>query len=489
LRTFKVRTFASVATALAVAVALSIVMSESIAQAQVVPTKGNAPKASGGQAWTRLIADLNKFPAPGTGQTGCGSAYKGYVVCASDYDDDPGSSGNFVGSPNLGDDPIQHAWKVLYFDFHEQSCLEEEAATCPASNDIAAIQKEIFWVDPDESQTGGGIDQNENGQRVLHEVVEARTGNLVNPDVIITGTACNTIGTPGGPSNSIADGLVATGQVEASELTDMIAKCIQNEGGFHLNNWTISKHLPPGTYAQCITLMHTNGAQTDAVCRDFTILPLDGYVIDFANSGVAWAGLRLGNKSVHSGDFDLDTPQYPTIQGEGNTSLVYGVRYQTLTNEIGKRIWSDFDGQINRKDNAGSPPRIVEWEYIDGVSALLPNDSASWTDWIDFEGANLVLGEGVANGSGAVCLEPNEPLKLDFSVTPEQTVWAGVYSGSLEIRAVPDQTVCTASLDSGENTTGDTNGVFNNNPSQGGPGGPFHLGGPFNYGQPGWQNP
>jgi hypothetical protein len=54
-------------------------------------------------------------------------------------------------------------------------------------------------------------------------------------------------------------------------------------------------------------------------------------------------------------------------------------------------------------------------------------------------------------------------------VTPEQTVWAGTYSGAIEIHAAPNVNVCTPSLDQGESTEGDDN-VFDNNPSQGGPG-------------------
>jgi hypothetical protein len=321
---------------------------------------------------------------------------------------------------------------------------------------------------------------------VLHEVIEARGDDgLVDPDVILTGNACNVLGNPGGAINSIADGLVQTGQVTAAELSDMIALCIQGEGGFHLNNWVVSKHLPPGVYTQCVTLMHTNGAQTDSICRDFEILPVSGYIIDFADTGVAWSGLRQGNHSVHSGDFDFGTGERPTIQGEGNTSLVYGVRYQTLTNEMGKTIWSAFDGQINRQacESAADGtadcdvnPFLVEWEHIDGIAST--DDPEGWTDWTDFDGPST-LAAGIEDSSGAVCLEPNEPLKLDFSITPEQTVWAGSYSGALEIRAQPNQLVCTASLDQGEGAhePGDGN-VFDNNPSQGGPG-------PLGYVNPG----
>jgi hypothetical protein len=449
-----------------------VLTSGSVAQAQtVVPTKGEAPKASGGQAWTRLIADLKKFPTPASGQAGCGSLWQGYYVCASDYDDDPGGvSTNFMVSPNLADDPLQHAWKILFFDFHSKECLLAEEEVCSASNDIQAIQKEIFWKAPHPQQTGPGPDQNADGQRVLHEVIEARLPNgAVDPNVIITGNACNVIGVNGG-AGDIASGLVLTGQVGDADLSDMIAKCIQNEGGFHLNNWTVSKHLPPGTYREVITLVHTNGAETAPVSVDFVIEPLSHYVIDFqldeaaGTGGIVWSGLSKDNPSVHSGDWSFATPNKPTIMGDGNTSLVLRARYAPLVNESGKIIWSDFDIQINRQDGLGT---LIEWQHIDGI--LASQTPGQFGAFAELGGPTTTTGGRPS--SGAVCLEPNEPLKLDFSITPRQTVFQGVYSGAVELEARVVPTICTPSFDQGESTTGDTN-VFDNNPSQGGPNNP-----------------
>ncbi len=479
------RAFGLAITVLTTALGLGILATSGVAQAQqVVPTKGEAQSASGGQAWTRFVGDLKKFDVEEDDRVArigpCLSEWSGYVVCEGDYDDDPLSFPTFHVAPNPADTPIQHAWKVVFFDFHEQECLAPSVApevqvvalqvvpeSCSASNDIQAIQKEIFWRAPHPFTVGTGPDANPAGQRVWHEVVEARLPNgLVNPEVILTGADCNVVGAVG-TNGTIADGLVQTGQVGAANLNDMIAKCIQSEGGFHLNNWTISKHLPPGRYDQCITLLHTNGSETEHVCVEFKIMPVDHYVIDFAEAGVSWAGLRINNKSVHSGDFSLETPNYPTIQGDGNTSLVYSVRFQTLSNEVGKTIWSEFDGQINRKDNEGNPPHIVEWEHIDEIAST--DAVGAWTPWVTFDGPTT-LASGVAKSSGAVCLEPNEPLKLDFSLTPRQTVWSGVYSGAIELKATRNPDVCTPSLDNGENTHGDETGPFDNNPSQGGPG-------------------
>lgn len=432
--------------------------------AQSVPTKGESKAASGGQARTVFIGDLKKFATPPPGGGVCGSAFGGYVVCEGDYDDDPGANPQFHVAPNNGDSPLQHAWKVLVFDFHP---VGDPNGT--ALNDIRAIQKEIFWT---AAAHTGGPDSNANGQRVLHEVVNYRdpvTGAVI-PNVILTGAQCNTLGTPG-VDGTIADGIVETGQATGAEVNAWLGDCIQAEAGFHLNNWTVSKHLPPGTYNQCVTLIHTSGAQTPVECRPFVIVPTVHYAVDF--QAVSWQNLATNNTSVQSGDFVFGSGN-PTIQGDGNTSLVYGVRYTRIVTPSGKTICNDFDSQINRRGPV-NPTLPIEWEHIDGIVApCTGTGEAAYSPWVDFDGPTT-LGAALGGTSGAVCLEPNEPLKLDFSVTPKQTVFdtavEGAYTGTVQIRAQVNTAVCTPSLDHGEHTGGDNSagGVFDNNPSQGGP--------------------
>jgi hypothetical protein len=426
------------------------------ADAQEVPTTGEAAAASGGVAHTVFIGDLKKFATPsGT----CGSAFQGYVVCENDYDDDPGADNRFHVAPNPADNPLQHAWKVVVFDFHDQSDTTPPIAT---SNDIEAIQKEIFWIAPHAS-TDGPNDQNP-PQRVFHEVVEARLSNgNIDPNVILTGSNCNVLGNYG-TNGTIADGLVQTGQTDSTSMQNWINECIQGEVGVHLNNWTVSKHLPPGTYRQVITLVHTNGAETDPVSVDFVVEPLSHYVMDFATDGVNWDNLKKDNQSVYSGDWDLNTPFKPTIQGDGNTSLVLRLRYAPLVNAEGKIIWSDFDAQINRRNSTG---QLIEWDHEDGIQAA--QTDGVFGDWRELDGPNDTAA-GITS-SGAVCLEPNEPLKLDFSVTPRQTVFSGLYEGAVQLEGRVRPAICSPSFDQGESTTGDPN-VFDNNPSQGGPNNP-----------------
>ncbi|MDZ7727217.1 MAG: hypothetical protein U5Q44_02930 [Dehalococcoidia bacterium] len=56
----------------------------------------------------------------------------------------------------------------------------------------------------------------------------------------------------------------------------------------------------------------------------------------------------------------------------------------------------------------------------------------------------------------------NEPLKLDFSVTPAQALYEGVYSGLVYI-GISSASGCEPQLDTGESASGDTN-VFDNYP-------------------------
>ncbi len=447
--------------------AVAFVMSTAIAaialthpaEAQELPTTGQAHQSSGGVAHTVFVGDVKRFPEGTTANGPCGSAFQGYVVCERDYNDDSEGDSRFHVVPNPGDSPLQGVWKVVAFDFRDPT---DTIPPISSTNDIAAIQHAIYWVAPHASTGGPGPDQNF-PQRVFHEVIEARLENGdIDPSVILTGSACNVVGNYG-INGTIADGIVQTGQVPAAIVQNAINECIQGEVGLHLLGWDVSKHLPPGTYQQVLTLVHTNGAESDPVSTQFVIEPLSHYRVDFARSGVSWETLARNNRSVHSGDWDLSTSTKPTIQGDGNTSLVLQVRYAPLSNN-GKLIWSEFDAQINRRNTGG---QLVEWQHEEGI--LAGQSEGVFGGWVPLDGPTSTA-PSVAS-SGAVCLEPNEPLKLDFSVTPRQTVFTGTYQGVVELGAVVAPAVCTPSFDQGEGTTGDPN-VFDNNPSQGGPSNP-----------------
>ncbi len=66
-----------------------------------------------------------------------------------------------------------------------------------------------------------------------------------------------------------------------------------------------------------------------------------------------------------------------------------------------------------------------------------------------------------------ICLEPNENLKLDFSVTPQDVLYAGSYSGQVRLTVTNSGVplpACRPTLGSGESANGDANGVYNNLP-------------------------
>jgi hypothetical protein len=113
----------------------------------------------------------------------------------------------------------------------------------------------------------------------------------------------------------------------------------------------------------------------------------------------------------------------------------------------------------------------VDYQYIDGLLGGADPDSDD-----PFAGAD------VAELSN-ICLEPNEPLKLDFSVTPRQVLYDGTYAGLVRLIVgepgteggditgltngeTEQEIACEPTLGSGENASGDSDGVFNNLPGE-----------------------
>lgn len=350
---------------------------------------------------------------------------------ASDYDDDPG--GDHAGpnlfhiAPNLGDDPIQTANKYVFINN-------------PAG--VEEVQKTILAIIPGEGGEGGTTSTT---RVVFHD---ERAG-----EEILTRAACVELlgSTTVGPS--VAHGLITTGQKTAAEIQSIINGCIQGHVGVLENPFEVSKHLPPGWYQQCAVLATSGGGATAPFCTYFHIEPVTGFAedVDTIDYGV----LTRNVTSYDPGDFDITTVDVGTVMGLGNTSPVLNVSFSEMENEVGttdegdnKYITEDFDVQINRSDSAGN---IIDWQLIDDLAGGAQPDASD-----PFLGADVaVLNE--------ICLEPNEPLKLDFSVTPRDILYPGEYAGVVRLVLSMDD-ACIPTL-AGENASGDLDDdPFNNLP-------------------------
>lgn len=366
-------------------------------------TTGTATGGAGGTASVQNIADL-KTP-----------------ISAADYDDDPaGEPGSplFHVTPNLDDDPIETANKYVFIRF---------------PGDVNQLQVTI------RTRPGGTV--------VFDALVAGNTG--------LTGQACVDLLGSVGTAGTVADGLVDTGQKTAEEIQNLKNWCIQQTAAVYVVPWTISKHLPPGVYDQCVAISHLGGGSTPRVCVQIVINAITGYETDV--DVIDYGQLRQNVLSIAEGDF-TEGAGGGTVVGTGNTSPILTVMFSWMQNTTfdpgtDKYIRSEFDVQINRRDAAGD---IVDWQHIGGLLGGDDPDSAN-----PFAGATpAVLSE--------ICLEPNEPLKLDFSVIPRDVLYDGPYSGLVRLTVADSDTsqLCAPTLGSGESSTGDSNGTFNNLPGQ-----------------------
>jgi hypothetical protein len=337
----------------------------------------------------------------------------------ADYDDDPGGqpgSPYFYVTPNLDDAPLQTANKYIFVN---------------NPSGIAQLQVTIRATP--------------NGTVIYDELLPGAN--------ILSGSACLALVGTSDTVGSVAHGLVSTGQKSAQEIIDIRNGCVQNTVGVIVDNFPVSKHLPPGVYDQCVALSLTGGGAVPRVCVPIRINAITGYVTD---AGAIDFGTLVQNvKSIDQGDF-IPGNTNGTIMGVGNTSPILTVRYSWMQNTTfdpgtDKYITRWFDVQINRRDTAGN---IIAFQHIDNLLGGADPDSPN-----PFAGADAaVLTE--------LCLEPNEPLKLDFSVTPQEVLYPGQYTGLVRL-SVADSggTACTPTLGAGESASGDTdNNPFNNLP-------------------------
>lgn len=369
------------------------------------------------------IADLKAVDGPACLTVG--------AISATDYDDDPGGShagpGYFHVTPNLDDTPLQCANKYIFIN-NPSGVLE--------------IQKTIEALIP-----GPEASSPPTRRVVFHD---ERPGEQIKTD----GPCTAALGDPATPG-SVAHGLITTGQKTAAEIQSIINGCIQQTVGMLINPFPVSKHLPPGWYLQCATLATTGGGASPEFCVPFHIEAISGFIEDVTT--VDFGNLIQNVTSIDQGDFNIATANIGTVMGVGNTSPILLVAYSEMENNYGdptqhadnKYITRDFDVQINRRNTAGT---ITAFQKVNGMlGGADPHDPDPF------------LGATVAT-LNQICLEPNEPLKMDFSVTPRDVLYPGTYAGLVRM-TITTVGACTPTIGDAENAGGDGDGdPFNNLP-------------------------
>jgi hypothetical protein len=396
------------------------------AKADTPPVTGTTQGTAGGGTGNASVFNIADLKTNG----------QGGPLIPGNYDDDPppNADNHFNVVPNLDDAPLQWANKYVFIN-NPSGVLEVQKTICAT----------------------GVTPAGENGPPPCPIIFD----DLAPGSAILSGAACLALLGSDTVGPSVANGLITTGQKTATELLSIRNGCQQGNVGILVNPFPISKHLPPGVYKQCVILAQSSGS-TSPVCEYFKILPITGFQTDV--NIVNYGSLVQFVKSIWGGNFvlpgDVAAPTPGTIQGTGNTSPKLLVAFSRMTNGMGtadpgddKHINSYFDVQINRQDTAGN---IIATQHVDNILGGVPF------------GPDADLTTGVSTGTLVpICLEPNENLKLDFSVTPQDVLYTGTYTGQVRLTVtntgVPVP-MCTPTLGSGESGTGDSNGVYNNLP-------------------------
>lgn len=412
-----------------------MVAPSALAQTPPNPVTGTTQGTAGGgtgNASVLNIGDLKAAPPSG--------GAPGALLCGGggcNYDDDPApnADNHFNVVPNLGDSPnVQWVNKYIFIS---------------NPTGVSQIQKTISALDT----SGAAI-------RTVFDDLQAATD-------IVSGQACLTLLGADATTGSVANGLLTTGQKTAAELLAIRNGCQQNTVGVAVNPFPVSKHLPPGVYRQCVNLALTGGGAAPTSCVYFRILPITGFGTD-ANI-VDYGSLVQNVKSIFAGNFTMDNNANNinpgTVVGLGNTSPKLLVAYSWMVNDYNntpndytddKIIHGVFDAQINRMDTGGN---IVATQHVDNIAGGdIPTAANPF-------GPDADLTLGTSTGTLVpICLEPNENLKLDFSVTPGDVLWPGGYHGLYRLTVTNSGSPCTPTLGAGESASGDSGSLYDNLP-------------------------
>jgi hypothetical protein len=390
----------------------------------VVATSGSAA-TSGGTARVLNVDDLKcrdgspLFNTPSQNDPWNIPAPAECVLDPEDYDDDPaGNPGDaqFHVTPNLHDVPLQWAHKKIFVDV-------------AASDDVNAVQASLLL-----------------GNAVVWDVIIPGTAGVKGPGC---GAHLGNVGIAG----TVGDGIVKTGQKTATEFQELRNRCEQGEVKVYNVLFPISKHLPPGEYRQCVVLSYAPSGSSEPFCDIVHVREIVGWQMDF--SAVSYGDqLRQNLPTVVSGDWLFNGPNdpKPTVMGTGNVTRQLMTQWSDmkLVTPLGtKWITGYFDVQLNRRDAAGD---IVETEHYDQILGGGDPDSAD--PFVEAQAATFVN----------ICLEPNQPLKMDFSLTPIEPLFSDPNSGYRgKIRLSLNSVECApATLGPGEWAGGDTDSVDNN---------------------------
>ncbi len=205
----------------------------------------------------------------------------------------------------------------------------------------------------------------------------------------------------------LIDMAVAAGYFNRTVADELIHEISQAEAKIYVAELVISYHQPYGWYRVEAWATDNNGATSEKFTNFFEVRPMLAWATDF--DSVEFNNVKVGAKAVVGGDFDMSTPNKPTVRNLGNTPIKLSAMASEVVSSTNPP--KTFDGVFDMRflDQVIDPIPSTEWATF--MNTLPPCNTTK----IDFS-FMLPLGAPAADYTGTIYLL-FEPV-IDYCETP-----------------------------------------------------------------------
>ena len=143
---------------------------------------------------------------------------------------------------------------------------------------------------------------------------------------------------------------VAAGYFNASEAAELLEEVHQNDARVYVAELEINYHQPYGWYRVEAWATDNDGAQSEKFINYFEVRPMLAWATDFQN--IEFSNVKVGTRAQVSGDFNMQTPDRPTVRNLGNTPIVLSAFASDATSNTtpSKKFTDIFDMRFLNQD-------------------------------------------------------------------------------------------------------------------------------------------
>lgn len=193
----------------------------------------------------------------------------------------------------------------------------------------------------------------------------------------------------------LLDLAVQAGYFSSTEAAELWEELHQNEARIYVAELVVDYHQPYGWYRVEAWATDNGGAQSDKFTNYFEVRPMLAYETDF--NSVQFRNVKVGVKAIVSGDYDMNTPNKPTIRNIGNTPIAVSAYASDVVSDTNppKRFTDVFDMRFLDEELL-----LPTWNWIAFSNLLWPCNTTK----IDFS-LHLPPGAPAANYTGYITIQ------------------------------------------------------------------------------------